>query len=112
MARHLSRSRAAAAVGVAVDGIRLPGALEALVRYQLFFSSDRGKTLILLRLRGEDMDGRLQNIDSTGLAAKIFRDKDLETHIRRSDLRAAVVPGRFGLVRTVPLWTFYLLGQG
>jgi hypothetical protein len=43
------------------------------------FLLDPGKILILLWLRERDMPACRQNIDSTGLAAKIFRNKDLDT---------------------------------
>jgi hypothetical protein len=40
---------------------------------------DPGKILILLRLGVRDMPSCWQNIDSMGLAAKMFRNKDLDT---------------------------------
>jgi hypothetical protein len=51
----------------------------------LFFSSDPAKVLILNNLWVWDRMGSGQNIDLEGLAAKIFRDKDLASDFADRD---------------------------
>jgi len=52
-----------------------------------------------------------QNIDSTGLAAKILTNKELMV-LTPATGRAGLAPDCSGSVGTVPLWTFHMLGQG
>lgn len=53
-----------------------------------------------------------QNIDSKWLAGKIFTNKGLGVLARPVGGRAGLAPDCFGLVGTVPLWAFPILGQG
>jgi hypothetical protein len=73
---------------------------------------DRGKILILLQLGGGGLPCGVQNLDSMGLAAKIFRNKDLDTSAGLFSGKEELVPDCFGSVRTIPLWAFHSLGQG
>jgi hypothetical protein len=68
-----------------------------------FFLRDRGKILILLQLGGGGLPCGVQNLDSTGVAAKIFRNKDLDTAAGVLSWKAELVPDCFGSVRTIPL---------
>jgi hypothetical protein len=84
---------------------------DASVEASDFFLLDPGKILILLWLCESDAPSGVQNLDSTGLVAKIFRNKGLDTPSGSLCGEGELAPDGFGSVCTVPLWAFHILSQ-